>query len=735
MSIRSTGSGQVWLSAEEVNGLGVSERTLRDWSQKGKLTTRVLRQGSGQAVIAANGRPRREIALESLPPEVQSRYFKSFDSAQGRSQISNDKNDSSAAITEDGESAKAPTSGPAGPRLPAALTPPGAELLTGPAPGPLSVSGASLAALSEADLDKLTDYAEKIKMADGKSRQQRRWIARGLKVSVATLDRDLAAFREHGLAALVRAPRADRGAARVADKRVVKRIQNEYLQPHRPKAAEIHRVVERDYILSNRRPPSYAFVLRTVRALAPDLVSRFRVGEKDYDDKFAYYTQRKKPPAPRLWVDSDHHICDHLVVFRDGSIGRPWLTAVQDICTNEILGFRLTKYKPRKIQGRYPDANTIALALRHAILRKPDPLWPSFGLFGNFYADLGRDFRSLHVRAVCGDLNIQIRHARGYHGKSKPIERWFGVMEMPLGKLPGYVGRSPENNPERQRLGAPRSAEDMRGELLTVDQYEAAVYDWIVKVFHHTDSRALSGLSPIAALEAHVKNGWSAREIANERALDLLLMRRAKKRVQRRGIEMFGTQYDPRFFGADELLDLVGQEVEVCRDPCNIGEIVVYKDNRFVCVATNRELLDFGASEETLERERAIRRTQRQRLQQRHEELFEQAQYPNLLARAAAEERYEKVMDEERRRIAVGAEPERTTAVMLPKHAHAARAIDRKRPALAEAKKKPSPVAEMKPAAAKEAWEIEDELPTGAEIFKREEKAEWEKALDAEEDQ
>lgn len=693
----------IWLTTEQVIELGVPERTLRDWARKEKLTTREREK-------AKNGKARREILLSSLPPEWQARYFKS--------QISNLKSqneDSAGAGGEGGHVGNSADVGSkeAGPPPPASPSP--AAKAQSQISDLKSQIGNPLVGLAEEELQKINDYAAALRQAQGKSAKTRTWIARGQKISIATLDRDVQRFKVEGVQGLIRKKRNDDGGSRIADRKVLARIQAEYLKPYRPPVSEIHRLIKKDYEMSGLRPPSYSFVWRIAKGLAPDLVARFRIGERHYDDKFVYYTQRKKPPLPRQWCDADHHPCDHYVIFPDGSIGRPWLTAIQDICTNEVLGFRLTKYKPVG-SGSYPGANAIALTLRHAVLKKPDPLWPSYGVFENFYADLGRDFRSHHVRAICADLAINIRHTRGYHGKSKPIERWFGVMELPLGRLPGYCGNNPQNNPERQHIGPPRKPEEMRKELLTIGQYEAAVYDWVVKEFHHRESRALRGLSPIAALEAHVKNGWIPRAIGSERALDLLLMHRQKKPVQRRGIAIFGTKYEQRFFGADELLELIGQEVEIFWDPAEIGEVLVYKDNRFVCKAVNRELLEFGDSEENVKRERAIRREQDRRSQERYEEVLKQAQYPNPLARARAEERYEQVLDEERRQIAAGAEPSRSASIVLPKYQQAAkklkavRTADRRPPT---ASRLPSTVAPTEP------WQTEEELPGAEEIFKR----------------
>lgn len=743
----------IWLSAEEARGLmEIGRSWLKVLVSTQRLTTR-------EGPKAANGKYQREILLESLPPAAQAKYFKQ----QNTSTIV-DVPDSSAAITEDGESAKAPTSRPAEPRFSAALSPSasGASQISNLKlqidPSASLRTGNPLAGLSEEKLEELTDYAEKIKMADGKSRQQRRWIARGLKVSIATLDRDLAAFREHGLAALVRAPRADRGASRVADQQVIARVQAEYLKPYRPSGAAVHRTISKDYEMSGLTPPSYSFVRRTIEQIAPDMVARFRHGEREFDDKFAYISLRKKPPGPRQWVDADHHQCDHNVRFPDGQIGRPWITATQDICTNEILGFHIGREK----KTTYPGALAIGLALRQSILRKDDPAWPSFGIFENFYHDLGKDFRSQHVRAVCADLNIKAVPTRGYHGKSKPIERWFGILEDNTRHLPGYCGNAPGNNPERQKL-KPEALDEKK--LLTVDEYADAVRRWILEEFHHRASRALAGLSPVEALAAHVKNGFSAREVRDERVLDLLLMRRkgAPVKVHNYGVALFARPYM-----SPELLDLIGQYVEPAWDPDKIGEIILYQGSRFVCKATNKELLDFGASEATHKRELELKRTQKRRVNERYQEIVEEAQYPNPLARAAAETRYEKALTEERQKIAVNAEAE-SVAVLLPKYQQASKAISRlrqrtdqprlKRSALSPVKR--SPIENLKSKiqnSPRESWEIEDELQpkadqpmaepksawleemereepaTGAEIFKREEKADWEKALDAEEE-
>jgi len=224
----------------------------------------------------------------------------------------------------------------------------------------------------------------------------------------------------------------------------------------------------------------------------------------------------------------------------------------------------------------------------------------------------------------------------------------------------------------------------------------------------------------MTVLEQHVKNGWRARELTHERVLDLLLMRRAKKKVMRFGIALFGTAQRQRVFFAPELLDLINQEVEVFWDSGCIGELIVYKDSRFVCKATNKELLAFGASEEDVKAEREIRREQKKSMRDRIERLQVEAQYPNEMERVQAEKRYDKIAHEEREKLVSNAQAG-SVPVLLPQFAGAAKklaAVKGSRPQNASAEKRdsksdpfddPPTIEQMFPRREREAWEQDDE--------------------------
>lgn len=627
---------------------------------------------------SANGRHKLEIQLEDLPAEIRQGYYES--------------------LTENAEK---------GTLLPA--------LADGGSCQPPSVLFASHR-LSEEEIGKLNRCREILRsIPRGKNNKAKKQVAAAqLGVSIRTVERLLKAEERHGLAGIARKTRADRGKARAADEKVIARVKAQYLKPHRPAAKDVWREISKDFEMSAAPAPSYSFILRIIETIPPDLIARFRYGERYFDDKFAYYTERRKPGWPREWADGDHHAWDRPVIFRDGSIGRPWLTATRDICTLEILGFSVNA---DQTAGKYSNRLTIGHVIRQSILPKNDPLWPSCGVFKNFLHDLGKDFRSGYVRAACLDLGIQPRPTRGYHGKSKPIERWFGVMEQQLKHLPGYIGNKPENNPERQRIGASRTWEEMRKDLMTIDQLETELRKWIVTVYHHAESRALHGLSPMAALQRHIDDGWTP-TIPSERALDLLLMDRLDRKgkcpvVQRAGIQAFGTKSTARFFKARELVELIGQEVQVRYDPDNIGEIYVYKDDRFICVAKNEELIGFGATRADLEREREIKRHQRKRLTERYDEMLKEAQYPNALERATAERRRDEFLDEERKQIAANASPKRRVYKLLPKFQLAEKAMKAPKAAVNSS----APTIDARPS-----WMVsleDEELKSADELFER----------------
>ena len=605
------------------------------------------------------GKPKREVELESLPIEIQVRYFQLL-------QEGDPKDDVGPIFSSPTEALKAKSSRQFVGRHAAwkvtAERP--CVSITGSNISPVrSLVGAEEADLAEAselkaDLDRITASTNKgVAMSE---------IAFKHNVTTQTVYNWRSAYKHAGLAGLLRKTRSDKGEPRVADRQLIATIQRYYLQSFRPKMSWVHAMISRDCEMSGASGPSYDFVRKVCRAIDPDVVALFRIGEREFNDKFAFINLRKKPELPLKFVQADHHPCDHNVVFPGGVIGRPWITCLYDLCTNLIVGFYMTPERPVG-KGNYPGALAIGLALRQAALPKDDSQWPIFGLFDYLHADLGKDFRSVHVRTICDELGIAIRHTRGYSGRSKGnIEGWFRIMEDGTRHLPGYCGGSVQENPERQKL-RPKPLDPKS--LLMFEQYKSEITNWIVTVYHYRPQPILGNLSPVEMLQTHVERGWRPRVVRDERTLDLVLMRRARKLVRNAGVRHLN-----RFFFSAEMLPLVGQFVDIHWDPAKVGELIIYQGDKFLCKAANRELLSYDASEETIARARAFGREQRHDVIRRYQNAMANAQYLNNIARAAAEKRREKIATADRDAIAVSAVPD-GVPVLLSKYADAAKKL------------------------------------------------------------
>ena len=260
------------------------------------------------------------------------------------------------------------------------------------------------------------------------------------------------------------------------------------------------------------------------------------------------------------------------------------------------------------------------------------------GLSESVYVDNGRDYRSrylegssrpwrmdlgtteLFLRAhgieVLGEermegiwrgLGVQTLHTLPANPQAKPIERFFGTVERDLiQELPGWCGNSPETRPGDILKPLLRQHEDWlagrREEtpFLHVAEFALKFEAWLHERYLRTPHTRL-GCMPLEAYE----RDYGHPVVPSERALDILLMRAERRLVRRNGIEMFERG---RWYWAEELAGREGTYVEVRWDPRELGKILIYTDQGFLCEAKNQELLGFHA---TLEQFQAYKRMQR----------------------------------------------------------------------------------------------------------------------------
>ena len=377
---------------------------------------------------------------------------------------------------------------------------------------------------------------------------------------------------------------------------------------------------------------SYSTVRRVVKSLPPSVQCLGREGPRAFQQKFGIYIPRSyEDLRHREIFCGDHHEFDLFVYTRGGKLIRPWLSAWLDLKTEVLTGWYISER---------PSSSTIALALRHAVLPKPEGI---MGLPESVYVDHGKDFRSrylegsekrlgripsermelfaqahgLHVfnprqiEGVWRALGVRVRHANPYNPQAKPIERFFGTLERDfIQDLPGWCGSKTELRPvdilkdqvREHQAWLEGKAEDTP--FLHIAEFALEFEHWIYQAYLRR-SHARLKRSPLEAYQAE----YGTPRLMEERALDLLLMRAEKRLIRRNGIEMFERN---RWYWHERLLGREGTQVEVRWDPRNLGKILVYAREGFLCGAFNQELLGFHATTEEFRRYKQMKKLQRE---------------------------------------------------------------------------------------------------------------------------
>ena len=203
----------------------------------------------------------------------------------------------------------------------------------------------------------------------------------------------------------------------------------------RPAIASIHRAVTKICAAENWPAPSYAVVWAIIGALDPAMVTLAVERAVSFRDKYELALRRTADRPNAMW-QADHTLLDILVVGTDGKPARPWLTVIIDDCSRAVCGYSVFLDAPSSMQT--------ALALRQAILHKPDPGWPMCGIPDVLYVDHGSDFTSKHLDRTAIDLHIRLIHSTVARpqGRGK-IERFFGTVTTEvLPELPGHLAGS-----------------------------------------------------------------------------------------------------------------------------------------------------------------------------------------------------------------------------------------------------------------------------------------------------
>lgn len=324
-----------------------------------------------------------------------------------------------------------------------------------------------------------------------------------------------------------------------------------------------------------------------------------RHGDKKYTDKYAPSIRRDWSliPAGHTAI-GDHHEFDCIVITPEAKLGRPWWTAWLDGNSNAMIGYTV---------NFQPCAAEILLALRNAI-NPDDPEVPWGGLMKILYCDNGKDYLGTLLNGerkriykarpdepewgFVQEMGMELRHTMRYHGQSKPIEPFFGVIERGwINQLPGWCGHNVTVRPEKLKeevrqtqLWLDTDGREGKKMLLWWWEFEEELKG-IVREYNSMPQERLNGMSPMQAYEL---NKMSSAIVPNPDTLDLIILPTVKggRTIQPDGIH-FTHKGEKRLYVHQALWPLIGQKVEVRYNPHDLDNIVVLQDNKFVCRASS----------------------------------------------------------------------------------------------------------------------------------------------------
>ena len=414
-------------------------------------------------------------------------------------------------------------------------------------------------------------------------RQSEHHAAQLAGVAYRTVQRWLSQYKQHGLAGLDTACRADQKKPRPINTEWQEVTRALALARPAYQISDIYAWMVNQATLTKQTPPTYPTVRRWFSQLEPALLVLARKGSEAYrqECELVYRWETASPNA--LW-QADHTPLDVAVVDDKGRVVRPWLTLIEDDYSRCVCGFYLSV--------DHPNALHTALALRHAIYPKGKATWPVCGIPQRLYTDRGRDFLSKHLAEICLRLHIEVVRTRPRRPRGKgKVERLFGSLNTGLLRtLPGYT-KAPAPDPSPS--------------LLTLKQLEAKLEAFITDVYLVRAHRS-TGQPPLERWQA---GGFVPQQPPDWSILDTLLLTVSRpRRILKDGIHFRGLRYLSTVLTA-----YVGEWVTIRYDPRDLAEIRVYLGEacigKAVCVLISDQTVSLKELDKARRQVNADRRT------------------------------------------------------------------------------------------------------------------------------
>ena len=384
--------------------------------------------------------------------------------------------------------------------------------------------------------------------------------------------------------------------------------------------------------------PSYStFRRRALEDIPPQVLCLGIYGEKALKDEFVPFVRRDyNPMSSNEWWVADNHTFDVLTLGPDGNKHRLYLTAFIDARSGIFTGWHVTET---------PSAYAVLLALRRGILER--------GIPENILTDNGSDFcawdvggrghRKKNAEAeanrpptIMEHLGIGFHTALPRNAQAKPVERKFLDVKGQFSRLwATYTGGNVTEKPECLKKVL------KKGHVPTDAEFIEAV-DTLIRGFYNMQQYS----GPVAADRKYIREDVYAmrmgelRKPATPEDLRLMMMRTTRPQtVGQRGVKIKVGGVYLEYFTQDFLWEWQKKKVYVRYDPDHLEKCYVYDTdgNRFICELPldQRLTMEWGATgEEVAEAARYVRQYTK-----RTKEATEAARVPGLDQQALMENR------------------------------------------------------------------------------------------------
>ena len=381
-------------------------------------------------------------------------------------------------------------------------------------------------------------------------------------------------------------------------------LKADYLRLEQPPFADCVRRLEAIAAERGWRLPSAQTLRRRIEAIDPAVLVLARRGVEALKRMYPAQIRDRGSLHALEAVNADGHKWDVFVRFPDGWVGRPVMTAFQDLYSGMMLAWRVDKSENRE-------------AVRLAF----GDLVEQFGVPNRCTFDNGRNFASKWLTGgtlnrfrfkirdedpvgILTQLGVQVDWTQPYSGQSKPIERAFRDFAGGIAKHPefagAYVGNNPMAKPENYGSKAVPLDVFLRVVKAGIDEHNARP---------GRQSRVCGGrFSFREVFEASYAISPITRATAEQRRLWLLAAEAIRADARDGSITLEGNR-----FWAEFLLAVRGQRVVVRFDPGALqADLHVYRaDGAYLGAASCTEAAGFHDADAAREHAKARKQFQR----------------------------------------------------------------------------------------------------------------------------